>query len=344
MARCGALNVGARTAPAHDQQGAIRAFRHISDVLAAFQPSCLEASGQPILALMWRSMPKRPPSIRQRPNVLNPTLEQAMVSLRAERPHEAERLASAVLKADRSNVIAAQILAEAVLLQDRAQEAIDLLQRTARRSQEPGTETLLAMALNAAGRSDEALDQLRRATMRRPVFPLAFLKLGEQLGEIGRFDEAIAVLEGGLALVPDGVGLRVGLAFIHLGRNERDVARRLFLQVLATAPERHDATVGLARVMVLDGEYAAAADLLRRALALRPEDVATLLELGKCQLEMGARSAGEATLRAAAHRADRLAPLAIVALATASHGRFFLRPSAAAAFLGAQQIDPVQTR
>ena len=196
-----------------------------------------------------------------------------------------------VLKADRGNVMAAQILAEAFLLQDRVQEALDLLQRTARRSQEPGTETLLAMALNAAGRADEALEQLRRATMGRPVFPLAFLKLGEQLGEIGRFDEAIAVLEGGLALVPDGVGLRVGLGFIHLGRNERDVARRLFLQVLATAPERHDATVGLARVMVLDGEYAAAADLLRRALALRPEDVATLLELGKCQLEMGARSA-----------------------------------------------------
>ncbi|WP_068875377.1 lipopolysaccharide assembly protein LapB [Phenylobacterium sp. CCH9-H3] len=279
-------------------------------------------------------MPKRPPPSPQRPNVVNPALEHAVISLQAQRPDDAQRLASVVLKADRGNVMAAQILAEAFLLQDRVQEAIDLLQRTVRRSQEPGTETLLAMALNAAGRGDEALEQLRRATMRRPVFPLAFLKLGEQLAEIGRFDEAIAVLEGGLALVPDGVGLRVGLGFIHLGRNQRDVARRLFLQVLATSPDRHDATVGLARVMAADGEYADAADLLRRALALRPEDVATLVELGKCQLELGARGAGEATLRAAVRRAHRLAPLAIVALATTSHGRFFLRPSEAAAFLG----------
>jgi tetratricopeptide (TPR) repeat protein len=267
-----------------------------------------------------------------------------MVSLRATRLDEAERLASVVLKADRGNVMAAQILAEAFLLQDRAQEAIELLQRTARRSHEPGTETLLAMALNAAGRGDEALEQLRRATTRRPVFPLAFLKLGEQLTEIGRVDEAIAALEGGLALVPDGVGLRVGLGFIQLGRNQRDVARRLFLQVLATAPERHDATVGLARVMVLDGEYPPAADLLRRALTLRPEDLATLLELGKCQLEMGARSAGEATLRAAVRRAHRLTPLAIVALATTSHGRFFLRPSEAVAFLGGAPNDTYQAR
>jgi flavin reductase (DIM6/NTAB) family NADH-FMN oxidoreductase RutF len=61
-------------------------------------------------------MSKRPPPIHPRPNVLNPTLEQAMVWLRALRPHEAERLASVVLKADRGNVVAAQVLAEALLL------------------------------------------------------------------------------------------------------------------------------------------------------------------------------------------------------------------------------------
>jgi predicted Zn-dependent protease len=114
------------------------------------------------------------------------------------------------------------------------------------------------------------------------------------------------------------------------------MARDLFLQVRAAAPERHDALVGLASVMVLDGEYAAAADLYRLALGVRPDDAVTRISLGKCLLEMGKRDAGEATLRAAARGAAQMAGPAIVALAGAPHGRFFLRPSAAAKFLSAE--------
>lgn len=288
-------------------------------------------------------MSKRSPS-RQRPNSLDAALQQAITALRCGRASEAERLASRVLRLSRGNVIAAQVLGEVLLLQDRIQEALDLLHKSARRSDDPGTVTLLALALDAAGRRDESLDHLRRATMRRPVFPLAFLKLGEQLGELGRFDEAVAVLEDGLALVPDGVGFRVTLGFLHLRRNERAMARAQFLKVVAEVPERHDATVGLARVMVSDGEYATAVDLLRRALVLRPDDAATLIELGKCYLEMGERSAGEATLRAAAQRAPQLAPLAMLALAAAPHGRFFLRTSDADVFLGVRQADAIEAR
>jgi hypothetical protein len=53
-------------------------------------------------------------------------------------------------------------------------------------------------------------------------------------------------------------------------------------------------------------------------------------------LEMGERTAGEATLRSATQSGAQMAGLAITALASTSHGRFFLRPSAAAKFLGAE--------
>jgi tetratricopeptide (TPR) repeat protein len=253
-----------------------------------------------------------------------------------QRPHEAERFASDVLKSDRGNVLAARLLGQALLLQNRAEEAIDPLRRAARRSNDPAIETVLAKALIDAARGDEALDHLRRATARRPPYPLAFLELGDQLGKIGRFDEGVAVFESGLALAPDAVVLRVGLGYLHLHRNDRAKARGLFLQVRAAAPERHDALVGLASVMVLDGEYAAAADLYRRALGLRPDDAMIRLSLGKCLLEMGKRDAGEATLRAAARGVAQMAGPVIVALAGAPHGRFFLRPSAAAKFLRAE--------
>jgi tetratricopeptide (TPR) repeat protein len=250
-----------------------------------------------------------------------------------QRLDEAERLAGGVLKSDRGNVPAAQVLGQALLLQNRAEEAIDPLRRAARRSNDPAIETLLARALADAGRAEEALDQLRQATARRPPYPLAFLELGDQLGKVGRFDEGVAVFESGLALAPDAAVLRIGLGYLHLHRNERAKARGLFLQVRAAAPERHDALVALASVLALDGEYAAAADLYRQALGQRPDDAATRIGLGACLLEMGERDAGEATLRAATGGAAQMAGPAITALAAASHGRFFLRPSAAAKFL-----------
>jgi Flp pilus assembly protein TadD len=68
--------------------------------------------------------------------------------------------------------------------------------------------------------------------------------------------------------------------------------------------------------MALDGDYAAAADLFRRALGLRPDDAMSRNNLGLCLLEMGEREAGEASLRAAAHGAPQMAGLALTSLAT----------------------------
>jgi Flp pilus assembly protein TadD len=90
--------------------------------------------------------------------------------------------------------------------------------------------------------------------------------------------------------------------------------------------------------MALDGEYAAAADTYRRALALRPDDAVTRNSLGICLLEMGERDAGEASLRAATRGDPHMAGQAITSLAASSHGRFFLRPSAVAEFLRVQKV------
>jgi len=278
-------------------------------------------------------MSKRPPASHERPSTIHDALERAVLAVRTQRLDEAERLAGDVLKSNRGNVLAAQVLGQALLLQDRAPDAIDPLQRAARRSNDPAIETLLARALADAGRGDEALDQLRRATARRPPYPQAFLELGDQLGKAGRFDEGIAAFESGLALTPDAAVLRVGLGYLHLHRNDRARARDLFLQVRAAAPERHDAPVALANVMAMDGDYAAAAELYRQALGLRPDDAETQISLAKCLLEMGERGAGEAALRAAARGRAHMAGPAVTALAATPHGRFFLRPSAAAKFL-----------
>ncbi len=99
------------------------------------------------------------------------------------------------------------------------------------------------------------------------------------------------------------------------------------------APERPDVAVALGRVLLLDGDYAAAADQFKHALALRPGDALTRADLAAAQFEMGDRLTAETTLRAVVKADPKLFGRAVHALARASHGRFFLRPSATQKFL-----------
>ena len=261
------------------------------------------------------------------------SLEQAILALRMQRADEAERIAGGVLKSERGNLLAAQIFGRALLMQNRANDAIAPLERAARRGNDPAIETELAGALAAAGRTDAALERLQRTTARRPPFVPAFLEYGNQLARIGRQDEAVRVLESGLEAAPDAVDLRMALAFTYIRRNDRVRARDMLQRAASDAPQRHDVLAALARVLAQDGEYAAAADLFRRALALQPDDVATRSSFGACLLEMGEREAGEASLRQAVRGGPHMVGQTITALASASHGRFFLRPSDAAKFL-----------
>jgi tetratricopeptide (TPR) repeat protein len=281
-------------------------------------------------------MPQPPRADAKRPANLAEALERANLALLARHLDEAVELASGVLKADRGNVAAGEILGTALLMQGRSAEAIEPLRRAAARAEDANLETLLARALADVGRREEALAELGKATRRWPAFPQAFLELGDQLGAAGRFEEAAGAYEQGLSLAPDALVLKVGLAYLHLKCNDRSRARALFEAVRAAAPQRYDALVGLGWVLSADGDYARAADLFGQALAARPGDAVVRLELGKCLLELGRREAGEAELRTvAAGEAARAGPT-LLALAATPHGRLFLRPSAAMKFLGVE--------
>jgi tetratricopeptide (TPR) repeat protein len=228
-----------------------------------------------------------------------PLLERAALALRAQRFAEAEQLAAEVLKGSRTDTAAASILAHALLALNRAGEAVAPLERAARRTGDAGIETLLGAALGSAGRRAEAIEQLRQTTARRPPFLPAFQELAGQLARAGRLDEAIVVVEGGLALAPEAVDLQLDLARLHLQHNDRGKARAILSAARDAAPGRPEIWTELARVLLLDGEYALAADAYRHALAHRPEDAFTRADLAACLLEMGDRDAGEANLRSA---------------------------------------------
>ena len=260
-------------------------------------------------------------------------LERAGLALRMNQLGEAEQLASEVLRAERGNVLAASLLGQSLLTQNRPREAIAPLEKAARRSGDASLETLLAIALASSGQRDAALAQLRKTTARRPVFPPAFRELASQLARSGENEQAIATLEICLAQTPDLVELQMDLAALRLGRNQRAAARAALTKALAVTPGRPDALALLGRIMVLDGEYASAADTYRQALVQRPDDGKTRAEFAVCLMEMGQRDSGEANLRMAMRDRPQLLSFAIHSLAASRHGRFFLRPSAVRKFL-----------
>lgn len=280
-----------------------------------------------------KPMSKSPSPERRRPPP--PALAKALLALQMQQLEEAEQLASQVLKSDRGNTLAAEILGRALMGQNRLDEAIVHMAKFARRTDQPSIETLLAGMLAAVGRRDEALDHLRRAVARRPHYIPAFVELALQLRKTGQFDEAMTVAESGLTFEPQSVDLQLALGYALAERNERVRAQAVFAKVHAAEPTHHDALLALAATVIWDGDYGRAADLYRRALAIKPLDD-TRIRLGKCLLELRQREEAEALFRTATHGVSQLAAPAVIAMVSASHGRIFLQPSSTLDFLRAR--------
>jgi tetratricopeptide (TPR) repeat protein len=267
------------------------------------------------------------------PGAADQALQAAILALRGQRPAEAERIAAGVLNSDPGHAVAAGILGRAMMLQNRAAEAVPVLEQAALRGDNPAVEAQFADALAATGRRDAALAQLRRTMARRPAFLPSFVMYARYSAEAGFYADAIAALEQGLAILPGAWELQNELVLQHIKTNDRAAARAVLSQALAAMPGHPFLLMTLGQVLYLDGDYAAAADAYRRALAANQGDAAAQKNLGSCHLEMGKRDAGEADLRGAVRAAPELTGHAIAALALASHGRFFLRLSAARDFL-----------
>ena len=277
-------------------------------------------------------MTGRSPPFDAQPGSAERSLHAAILALQMQRPDEAERIAAGVLKLEPHHPVAAGILGRAMMLQNRTAEAIPVLEEAARRGNDSAVETQFADALVATGRRDEALAQLRRTMARRPAFLPSFIMYARYTAETGGYADAIATLQQGLAIFPGAWELQNELALQHIKTNDRAAARAVLFQALASVPHPF-LLMTLGQVLYLDGEYAAAADAYQRVLAANPGDAAARKNLGTCRLEMGERAGGEADLRAAVRAAPPLAGHAIAAMALASHGRFFLRLSAAMDFL-----------
>jgi tetratricopeptide (TPR) repeat protein len=261
-------------------------------------------------------------------------LQRAMFAVQRQDWVEAERIAGSILKTSADQPHAAKVLGYALMKQGRPAEAVAPLEKAARLGADPELETQLAIALRLAGNNEKALSLLQGAIKKAP-FPPAFHELGYLLHSLGRSDEAVAALEQGIAAAPTIAELHIQLGFICTMLHDRQRARRAFARAIEINAGHLKALQGMTSVLMDEGDYAGAADLLRRALAVNPNDVSAQVALGSCLLELGKADEAYDCLRKAHAKGGQPAYGDVLQAAVSSgHGRFWLRPSAAAKFFG----------
>ena len=260
-------------------------------------------------------------------------LQQAALALDGGRPQEAERIASEVLEGNPSHARALFLAGSALIMQNRASEAITPLEAAARGRHDPEFDTMLAIALRQSGRREDAVSRLKLAIKRRPPYAPAFQELGYLLVLMERYDEAVQALNRGIAIAPMMPQLSIQLGYAHLSLRDCANAKIAFARALEISPRSHDALFGMAKAHLEIGECEPAADYFRGALQINPNDQPAWLHLGHCLLELGQLDAGYNCFRTAARGDARHYGNALSSFAAANRGRFWLRPSAAMRFL-----------
>jgi tetratricopeptide (TPR) repeat protein len=259
-------------------------------------------------------------------------LQQALFALNNKRPLEAERIAADVLKRAPRHPGALHIVGCALLMQGRANEAIAPLEAAARAEHNPAIDVQLAEALRQAGRPDDAVSRLRRATRRQPPFVPAFHDLGCLLASLQRYDEAAEVFRRALEAAPMTMQLSLQLGGVCMQSRKWADAKAAFAQTLNLAPNSPEALFGMAKAHQELGEFRAAADYYRRCLRVKPDPL-VWHNLGRCLLMIGDNEEGYDCLRWAVRGDPKRYGGVLGTLVKSPHGRFFLKPSAAARFI-----------
>ena len=137
-----------------------------------------------------------------------------------------------------------------------------------------------ARTSRAAGRLDEAAQQLRRALELRPQSSELHNDLGATLMQARRFDEAIAALQTAIRLGPSQAPQHRNLGAILLGMGRYPEAAAVLSQLVRLEPRSAIAHLQLGTALARSGAPQKAVEHLRRATELDPNLGAAWCNLG----------------------------------------------------------------
>jgi Flp pilus assembly protein TadD len=156
----------------------------------------------------------------------------------------------------------------------------------------PGAETAeqaLTRALNAAKlrRVNEAMGICRDVLAQVPELPGALGLLGGILGQEGRTDEAIDLLEKAIAKQPGIANWHLNLCALYRGKNQLDRALECGLEAVRLSPDSANHRVELALTYLTRGERELAGKHFREGIGKEPESAAAHMGLGELLLALG---------------------------------------------------------
>jgi tetratricopeptide (TPR) repeat protein len=166
------------------------------------------------------------------------------------------------------------------------------------------TESNVGVALQEAGRYDEAIAHYRRAVELRPAYPPAYNNMATALRAAGRLDEAVATYHGALELQPDFPDAQYNLANALVERGRAGEAIDYYRTALRSEPASVDVHTNLGIALAERGNTDEALAEFRAAIQADPDSVRAHRNLADLLASRGATSEAIAHLQQAA----RLAP------------------------------------
>lgn len=164
-------------------------------------------------------------------------------------------------------------------------------------SQDPVPHAYLGMALREIGDNGEAVDALSTAHQLRPDSGPIRLELADALRAANRIDEAIHVLDEGLAQDPRDVNLHLLRAEVAADSGDLDIAESHVVTVDEIDPASAP-WLWLSRVITAHGDVARALSAVDHALRVDPDDSSALGMRGVLLVDQGEIEDGITTLRA----------------------------------------------
>jgi tetratricopeptide (TPR) repeat protein/SAM-dependent methyltransferase len=212
---------------------------------------------------------------------------------------EAEGLYRQVLASDKNHFGSLHHLGIIALQRGQPQAALDPIGRAiAVNDRAPDCHYNMAFALQALGRSNEALVHYQHAIELKPDYVEAHTNLGNALKELGRHSDAAAAYERVIALRPSAEAhYNLANTLAQLGRSDEAVAS--YRHALALKPDLAEAHNNLANALVAQDQLEEACTHFRRALALNPRLVEAHVSLGATQLRLGEPAAAAEALERA---------------------------------------------
>lgn len=155
------------------------------------------------------------------------------------------------------------------------------------------------LALQSAGRLDDAEAQYRRALQLRPDYPFALNNLGNVVRRLGRPGEARGLMERALEIRPGYVSPRLNLGNLAMDAGDPVTAEHWYREALERAPTAAEAHYNLAKALEAQGRLFEAIDEYAAATSGQPRHPMFANDLGCARLHAGDPVGAESELRRA---------------------------------------------